>query len=984
LKVHEAAQAFFSSLLKELSYHPFVSPYLNISYEFPLQHYLHQYEAIALLALRRPIRILIGDEIGLGKTITAIMIAKYLEKLRRVNRVLIIVPRVLVTQWRKELQKMGIPESKIKRIESYTLDFLKLQNFSEGYYIASMDLLKRTEKIKEVLNVPWDLIIVDEAHRFGYKTKRFWHLGKLLIEKFPERNVIFLSATPHRGNPQDYILRLRLIDPYLVEGWKSLDKRQFYEVTHGAILLRRTKEDVNKIYEERTVFPPAKFYASVIAAREDEKTFVKELVTFLRSKLIEFAFQRNLLSEKVIPLLTILIFKRATSSPYAAWKTLQRLLLKRVEPDFSEELIDSVKSFFNIGYEDFEYYDDKDPEEVFNEFLDRASPLLSERDVIEIQKLREAATSIMKTGDSKLNALISLLEDILDKGRNKVIVFTEYKDTLEYIVEQLTKRHPEWSSMILTLSAEETREEKKFRRIREKFQRDPTARILIATDVVAEGVNLQVANILVNYEIPWSLMKVEQRVGRVWRLGQKNEVEVYTLFMDNVADMAALNSMYRKLINLRRAALQPRPITGQEILFYAEDEDLARIPPSIAIIKKTGRKKFLRVTEARSILTYLREGERGLERLIASILAAKQEIERDLASKSVLYKPKRKQEVERTVGLLGFRNPAELLTSIKHLVEAFSRILGFRVWKTNDHLKVAKGSEMPVTLDSIDKIYGIFSTDKSEHQIISIVSYGESEQKLAIVPIRAKDRKTGTILYSEPIGVNLNSGKILRGASLLEAVSQATIGFLGVTETRQNIVIPLTIQVEIIDTIKRNILGTLNTLDQYRSRLIDLNLRDADRNWIKRPDIEVVLLDPIACLQFVKMPGHLTKDISEGLKRYIEEEAEKFVIEVEKMEGRIPKKVSESEHYDIKSIDPSTGEVRLIEVKGHSGPEIYAELTDQEANLAKAAGERYWLYIVYDIRSGNPKLLRFRDPLNTMNWKIFEKIERRYKLWPRI
>lgn len=144
--------------------------------------------------------------------------------------------------------------------------------------------------------------------------------------------------------------------------------------------------------------------------------------------MIDFAYREGIINQRVIPLLTVLIFKRATSSPYSAWTTLQRLLLRRVEPDFPKELIASVESFLGVGYEDFEY--EKDPEEIFNDFLDRASSLLSDSDMEKIKELRDMAQSIMEKGDTKLNAIVSLLEDII--ADSKVIVFTEYKDTLDY------------------------------------------------------------------------------------------------------------------------------------------------------------------------------------------------------------------------------------------------------------------------------------------------------------------------------------------------------------------------------------------------------------------------------------------------------------------------------------------------------------------------------------------------------------------------
>ena len=130
---------------------------------------------------------------------------------------------------------MDIPRLTIKHLERDTIDFLKRQGFPEGYYLASMDLLKREERIVEVVDDPWDLIEVDEAHKFGYRTERFWKLGKILVEARPDRDVMFLSAIPHRGDPRDYISRLQLLDTYLLEGWRALDRRRFYEPTHSSL-----------------------------------------------------------------------------------------------------------------------------------------------------------------------------------------------------------------------------------------------------------------------------------------------------------------------------------------------------------------------------------------------------------------------------------------------------------------------------------------------------------------------------------------------------------------------------------------------------------------------------------------------------------------------------------------------------------------------------------------------------------------------------
>lgn len=982
MELRDAVTTLLTNVLNQLSYHPLFSPYLKTSTENPPQHYLHQCEVLARLALRKPIRVLIADEIGLGKTITALAIAKYLENTGRAKRTLIVVPRVLVLQWRKELARMGIPTSKIKHLESENIEFYRMQGFPESYYIASMDLLKREERISKIVDVNWDLVIVDEVHKFGYKTKRFWKIGKMLIEGKPSRNVIFLSATPHRGDPRDYIHRLQLLDPYLVEDWKNLDKRLFYEVTHGSILFRRTKEDVNNIYEEKKIFTDAKFYAGLIAGREDEKKFVKELVTFLRTKLIEFAHEKGLISEKVIPLLIILIFKRATSSPYSAWTTLQRLLLRRAEPDFPKELVASVESFLGVGYEDFEY--EKDPEEIFNDFLDRASSLLSAGDVKKIEELKDMAQSIMEKGDTKLNATISLLEDVMTETDSKVIVFTEYKDTLDYIISNIKKKHPEWSQSILSLSSEETRDEKLFNKVRSAFEKDPKARILVATDVVAEGVNLQVANIVVNYEIPWSLIKLEQRIGRIWRLGQKKDVEAYTLFMDNVADKAALNSMYQKLFNLKKAELQPRPITGQEVLFYyVEAKDITELPPSVALTREERKKKFVKVTEAKSIKTYLEKDEAGLQELVRQIIAAKQEIEKEISSKGVLYKPRSRKEVEEAVKLTGFRNHKEVFSSLKKLLKASAPILGISLLEEGENIKICKGLEMPTYINTLDGFYANLTGKCNANGAVCIVARGTSEALIGLMPVSIKDRRDGALLYADLIGVDLANGEIFTGSSLLNIISQAVANCIGAERLDEKFKeIPIAVYAGVIDKI-RGVTEILNVTNAYKSRLENYGLRDPERTWIKNSDIDVALSDALGYLHFVKLSPQPPEDLPEDVKREIEKKAVEKVLADEKAEGRIPFLVAETEHYDVRSVNPSTGEIRLIEVKGHKGLEIYAELTEDEAELAAKEKERYWLYIVYDIGSGQPKTLKFQNPIETMDLQVFERIQKRYILRPK-
>jgi superfamily II DNA or RNA helicase len=980
MNLKDAVEGLISSVLREFSYHPFFAPYLYVSGDDSLEHFIHQYEIIGRLAVRDPIRVLVGDEIGLGKTITAIGVSRYLELLGKVRRVLIIVPRVLVGQWRKELLRMGISSARVIHIDSDNLEFWKKRGFPDGYYIISMDLLKRQNRIGIVSDVPWDLIIVDEVHKFGLKTQRFSNIGKQLIERFPDRNVLFLSATPHKGDSEDYLARLQLLDPFLDKNLNALDNRRFYEMTHGTILFRRTKEDVNKIYEGRDVFPPAKFFACVIDVRSDEAEFIERLVEFLRSKLNEFAYENKIISEKVIPLLTVLVFKRASSSPWAALRTLERLLINRIPSNsgkFSDELIDSIESFFGEGYEDYE--SDKDPEKLFEEFLDITSSLLKEYDKKEIQQLRNMAESIIKKGDTKLKALTSLLENIMSNKESKVIIFTEYKDTLDYIERHINKIHPEWS--VLRLTSDETKNEETFQSIRMKFEKDPNARILLATDVVAEGVNLQVAHILINYEIPWSLVKVEQRIGRVWRLGQKRNVEAYTLFMNNVADKSALKSMYGKLMNLKRAQLSPRPITGQEVLLYAETEDLSKIPPPIRVQIEGEKKKFTRVTEYTAIKTFLNEGKQGLDKLVESIIIARQEMEKEFSSKNILYKPKNKEDVEKTLELLGFKNHQEVFQSLSELVKSSAYILNFNVHEENNILKIRTGYEMPRTLRVINDFYGLLVKQPHLTKPINLIAYGDTPKTIILLPIKVKSRKSGKLVYKEIIGIDRETKEVFRGAQLFKILSLAIANCIGVAEENDTKNLPIDLLADAKTNIKRIMTSILEPLQNYMDMLEKFQLRDKDNIWSRIADLEFIIDDPLGYLHFFKKPTISYDEIPKKVKDEIEKKAMEFVMKIEKEEGRIPIDVSAEEHYDIISRDPSTGEFRIIEVKGHKGTEIYGELSIPEANVAIREREKYWLYIVYNIETGNPKLLKFRDPVETMTWT--EKIEKKYVLRPK-
>ncbi len=238
-------------ILRELYNHNPLFWFPSIS-NFEYEPYIHQVELLIRLSLRNPIRALIGDDVGLGKTIESIMLLK-----RRLNdsneKALILVPRAILDQWINELERVGIRPGIIN-------DAKDLNIAGYNVYVAKIDTAKRSKLRDAILSHKWGIIIIDECHKVGKingkETDRYLFVKKLL-ERNPSTDLLMLSATPHRGKNDDYLARLRLLDNYLIDDKKLENDYDFYSLTRNAIVFRRTKDYVNKI-EDTKIFTDAK------------------------------------------------------------------------------------------------------------------------------------------------------------------------------------------------------------------------------------------------------------------------------------------------------------------------------------------------------------------------------------------------------------------------------------------------------------------------------------------------------------------------------------------------------------------------------------------------------------------------------------------------------------------------------------------------------------------------------------------------------
>ncbi len=980
-------------VLEGYELHPFffvLNLNLNTNADPPILPFAHQTELLFWFAFRKPVRVLIGDEIGLGKTIEAILVAKFLESRDGIRRILLLVPRILVEQWRSELKRFGIHA---RVIERRNILVLAQQGFPEGWYIASIDLVKREEHKPKITNVGWDVVIVDEAHRVG-KTKSRQNSNTQRYElveelaKVASRNIILLSATPHRGHATDYISRLKLVDSYLI-GEKELDSDSFYRLTRDSIVIRRTKMDVNEIYEHRQIFRKARFVARVISATPEETEFNELLFNFLREKLLKY-YEFIGGEPKALPLLLALIAKRASSSPYAAMHTLERMLHRRslviggkapslVDASRLEEEAESmVEAYMGLSFEDYSEVADSEgtvePDEPIDRFVEKCSSLLETQDIEVVERLFNLARNIAEHNDSRLKGVFKLIRKHLSKG-DKIVVFTEYKDTANYIYKKLKEEMPEIIGETALITSEginipgwRGRRRPSIEDLK-RYLWLGRIRLIISTDVASEGLNLQVANIIINYEPTWSPIKVEQRLGRVWRLGQEKEVTSYTLFLAIRSDKDVLDILYKKLMAWGRSLQESRVAIGEEVVIdMMTEEGSTTIPIDLG----KGTPKY---SEYKALLTYVREGRSGLEHYVQSIINAlaslKKNLERvGLSRRNITFK------VENLLSnVLGNFRGNEEDRILKELFMIAAKHKGMSIKVDGDRVFAGTfrlNNAHDFYSSTLSLLAEINRVDKPAYLVSSAQLDGLQELHLFKVTIFFRNKP----VYSETVGVGVKAGstKLFRGRSLLDIIIKAlSIG--QVLSSAEEYYIPNELlqafKVMASKTILNRVtLAAVKELNEYVSKLEKLGFSTRHQGWEPK-DFSVYSDRPeyLGTIIFATSPEASEGIVTSNKIKEVEEEAMRLAVRYEKNSRRVPEEVSAREYFNIISRNPRRGEVRFIRVQGKPNLDLEIELSQSEFNVAKEKGERYWLYIVYGVEREEPRLLAIRNPINSMKWR---------------
>lgn len=489
------------------------------------------------------IRYILADEVGLGKTIEAGMIIRELKSRGLVSRILVVCPTGLVTQWASEMQEKF--HEKFQVILPSDYDTIRRLTDNDDVYgqfdqvISPMDSIKPIEKhagwseekvekyneerIYSIINSGWDLIIIDEAHRVAGSSGEVarYKLGNLLAQASPY--LLLLSATPHNGKTEPFLRLIRLLDADAFPNAKSIVREQV-----APFLIRTEKREAidnngNLLFKNRITH--------LVTISWDERNNLQRELYEMVSSYVAKTYNKALRNRKknmCLIFLLIIMQRMVTSSTAAIRQSLERRL---------NVLLEQRTCVGNLREEDL---DELNIEDGVEDALEAIS-LDMELEIEELKQIISLAKQAQfQNQDAKVEPLLNEIDAILSEDRTqKVIIFTEFVATQTYLQELLVNR--DYTVTILNggMSIDERNA------AMQEFKTSTS--IFISTDAGGEGLNLQFANIIINYDLPWNPMKIEQRCGRVDRIGQQRDVHIYNFIVGETVENRVREVLEEKL-----------------------------------------------------------------------------------------------------------------------------------------------------------------------------------------------------------------------------------------------------------------------------------------------------------------------------------------------------------------------------------------------------------------------------------------------------
>jgi SNF2 family DNA or RNA helicase len=520
----------------------------------------HQITAVYESMLpRQPLRFVLADDPGAGKTIMAGLYLRELIMRADARRILIVAPGSLVEQWRDELfEKFGLEFQVFsKELEQSSPSG---NPFEDGErLIVRLDQMARAEALHDKLcAASWDVVVFDEAHKLSAhftgqkveRTKRFELAEKLGAHT---RHLLLMTATPHNGKEEDFQLFLSLLD---ADRFYGRFRDGVHKVDTSDLMRRMVKEELVR-FNGTPLFPERRAYTVNYELSPLEDALYQRVTTYVKEEM-DKAGQLDGQRRGSVGFALTTLQRRLASSPEAIYRSLKRRHA-RLERRLQEEKLGArgrrpLAETLPFVPENEDELGADEQEQLEETLVDEATAARTvgelEGEVLVLQALEQRALDLVTSGkDRKWEELSRILQDdphMRDaSGRQrKLIVFTEHRDTLNYLQGKIVGVLG-GEGAVITIHGGTDRDER--RRLQEDFRSDPEVRVLIATDAAGEGVNLQNANLMVNYDLPWNPNRLEQRFGRIHRIGQQEVCHLWNLVARETREGAVYHRLLKKL-----------------------------------------------------------------------------------------------------------------------------------------------------------------------------------------------------------------------------------------------------------------------------------------------------------------------------------------------------------------------------------------------------------------------------------------------------
>jgi superfamily II DNA or RNA helicase len=546
-------------------YDPYFS--LSIARVDPLPH---QLEAVYEYFLKLPrIRFLLADDPGAGKTIMAGLLLKELKARGLVKRALIVTPANLTFQWQRELKDKFREQFEVINSDVLRTNYGQNPWQDRNQLITSVSWVSRVEDAREsLLRSRWDLVIVDEAHKMAaYAEDRktlAYRLGEALSGMTD--HLLLMTATPHKGDPENFCLFLSLLDKDVYGNVESLE--QAMRQNDAPFYLRRIKEALVTFPDPETgnvkrLFTKRKVNTADFQLDGEELDFYDALTRYVEDQSI-LASAEDSARGRAVGFTMAMLQRRMASTVYAVRRSLERMKERREkilsDPDAHRK--EQIERKLPDDFEDLTEEEQQDIVAQLEDVVADVDPAALRDEIAKLAKLVEQAKHLERRQiESKLTKLKSILTEngFFSDPKKKLLVFTEHKDSLDFLAGDGRDGRPlgklrEWGLTVTTIHGGMKigdRDTPGSRIYAEREFRE-TCQILVATEAAGEGINLQFCSEMVNYDIPWNPVRLEQRIGRIHRYGQEKTCVIFNFVATNTREGRVLGKLQSRLAEIRK------------------------------------------------------------------------------------------------------------------------------------------------------------------------------------------------------------------------------------------------------------------------------------------------------------------------------------------------------------------------------------------------------------------------------------------------